>query len=127
MDNDAEATRALIWAVRRRKYIFGAAALAVAGGSGAWAGLGELQSAAEERVLRRQASVSQSRAVRANGVAVEALGVRVGNLETAIGEHAEMTRLSVRLLVAHPELARVLAHDTELATSAARIVAKGTK
>ena len=79
---------------------------------------------AEDRVLRRQAAAAQSKAVLANGVAVEALGARVGNLEDKVGEHQEMTRLTVRLLVAHPELASVLAHDTELRDHAAKVVEK---
>lgn len=119
---DAEVDRAIVWVVQRRRVFMAVAALVVAGVAAGVGGLRQIESTAEDRVLRRQAAKAQSDQVRANGVAVAALSGRMSDVERAIGDHAEMTRTSIRLLMAHPALASVLASDADLRESAARVV-----
>lgn len=119
---ESDVDRALIWAVHRRKVLAGIVCLVFAGAGAGWAGLRGIQASAEDRVLRRQAAHSQSQAVRDNGKAVEALGERMEAVESAVDRHADMTRFSVRLLLAHPHMDGVLERDEELRRAAAKVV-----
>lgn len=99
-DSDAEVDRAIVWAVRRRKPILGIVALVIGGAGLGWTGLKGIQAEAEERVLRRQAAERQSQAVLSNGRGLGELHERMGQVESDIASHAEMTRTALEILMA---------------------------
>lgn len=124
---EEEVDRAIVWVVQRRRIIIAAAVMAIGGAAAGWKGLESMEATMEERVLARQASVSQSEHVRANGRAVEALGARMAKVEDAIAVHAEMTRTGIELLLASPGVAQAIEGDTALSARAASAVARDTK
>ena len=80
-----------VWAVRNWKLILGVVWLVGLGGGSGVTALDQIDIAAEERVLRRQAAEKQSEHVRANGKAVAELHLRMGAVEAKIAEHADIT------------------------------------
>lgn len=125
--DDDDVDRVLVWAFQRRKVFIAAIAMVCTGVGAGWKGIQQIEAAAQERLLHKQAAVAQSKAVRANGKAVEALGFRVGGIETDIEAHAEMTRTVVRLLMASPQVVEAVEADAALKARAARVVGSPAK
>ena len=123
---DEEVDRAIVWAVQRRKVIVTMVVLVIAGISAGWTGLQQIESTAEERVLRRQAAKLQTDHVRANGLAVAELGKRLTKVEAGIADHAELTRTGLELLMASPSVAAAMEQDEGLRQRAAKAVSSGS-
>ena len=118
---------AVVWAVRNWKLIIGVIGLVGLGGGSGVTALGQIDIAAEERVLRRQAAKKQSEQVRANGQAVAELHLRMGAVEAKISEHADITRTGLELLMASPAVLSAMESRPELKARAAKAVARGEK
>jgi uncharacterized membrane protein len=120
--SDAEIDSVFVWLAHRRKVIAAIISLVVAGAVAAWQGMAQIESAAEDRVLRRQAVRRQAEAVRQNGEAVRELHSRIGKVEMSMAEHTEMTRTSMELLMASPSMRRVLTKEPQLRARAAKAI-----
>lgn len=112
------------WAVRNWRGVLGLLGLLGLGSGAGWTGLGEIDKAAEERVLRRQAEAKQAEQVLLNGKAVAELSVRMGKVEVDIANHADITRTGLELLMASPAVMSAMDSRPELKARAAKAVGR---
>ena len=118
----AEAVSPLLtWAKRNQKLLLWLV-LGGGGSSGAYATIrGQLQESAEEAVLERQAEEAQVEAVKANSAAsidnAEAthdLADRVDDLDTKVGQNAELMRTAIEVQLAQPGAKKRIRADPAL-------------
>ena len=117
----------VFWAFRNWKRVGGLLSLLGLGTVSGVTGLDEIDKAAEERVLRRQAETKQAGQVLANGQAVEQLSARVGKVEADIAQHADITRTGLELLMASPAVMSAMDSRPELRARAAEAVGRDTE
>lgn len=111
-----------VWAIRNWKTLAGVLALFGIGSGSGFKALEQLEIAAEDRIIRRQAEESQAKEVRSNGQQIQELSERVAKVEASVAQHEELTKTGVELIMLSPKVMRALDRNPELRARAAKAV-----